>query len=612
MRTYDAEARRLRARGALVATVVLLGVLVLGFFRVQVLRSSSYRLRSDSNRLRALPIPAPRGALFDRHGRLIAENVPGYAISLLPAPVDSLRATLQALAPPLALTAARIDVILAGARRYPHQPVLVEGDASFEQVSAVEERRVEFPGVLIEMGPKRRYVAGPTTAHVTGYVSEVSDQELARPEFEGYSPGQIVGKEGIERQYESLLQGRPGVRYVEVDALGRIVGAFQGRPELSAVPGQPLRLSLDLELQQWIDRIFPDTMRGAVVALNAEDGGVLALYSRPSFDPNDFVGGIDADLWTGLNADPARPLLNRALNGVYPPGSTFKIATAGIALARGVVAPDEYMSIPCRGGMQFGNRYFRCWRPGGHGYLTLADAIRDSCDVYFYQLGLRIGLEPLVEAGNRLGFRGRCGIDLPGESAGLYPEDLGYWKRRFGYDGTPAEALSMAIGQGPNAQTPLKMAQFFLAVARDGTAPPPRVVVTDSVEPGFTLDISPENLEWLREGMRRVLRPGGTAYLSSLEHWDLMGKTGTSQNSQDPERDHAWFVGLAGPRGGDPEIVVAVIVEFGLSGSGVAAPIVAKTADFYLRRKHGIPVDTMQTLGEHLRAGRPARWAVWR
>ncbi|MBI4539863.1 MAG: penicillin-binding protein 2 [Gemmatimonadetes bacterium] len=611
MKAYDAELRRDRARGALAVTGVVLGVLILGFFRVQVLRSSAYVLESESNRLRALAVPAPRGAVFDRSGRIIADNVPGYAISLLPAPADSLRATLERLAPHLSLTRGRIEAIRANARRYPHQPVLVDGDASFDEVSAVEERRAEFPGILMEMRPKRRYVAGPVTAHVTGYVSEVSDAELARSEFQGYSPGQIVGKDAVERQYESRLQGRPGVRYVEVDVLGRIVGAFRPRPDVPAVPGGDLHLNLDLELHEWIDRIFPDSMRGAVVALNVEDGGVLALYSSPSFDPNAFVGGIDPDRWGALNTDPARPLLNRAANGVYPPGSTWKLATAGIALARGVVRPDETMAIPCRGGIQFGNRYFRCWRPEGHGYLSLVDAIRHSCDVYFYQLGLKIGLEALLEDGNRLGFGRRTGIDLPSEASGIFPPDVGYWLRRFGYRSTPAEVLSMAIGQGPNAQTPLKMAEFFLALARDGSAPAPRLVASDSVLRDFRLELTPDQLTLLREGIRRVVAPGGTAYLSSLEHWDLMGKTGTSQNAQDPERDHAWFVGIAGPRGGSPEIVVSAIVEFGESGSGTAAPLVAKTADFYLRRKHGIPVDTIQTLGEHLRAGRRAPWAAW-
>jgi penicillin-binding protein 2 len=235
-------------------------------------------------------------------------------------------------------------------------------------------------------------------------------------------------------------------------------------------------------------------------------------------------------------------------------------------------------------------------------------AIMHSCDVYFYQLGLRIGLERLLEEGTRIGFNEPCGIDLPAETPGRFPEGPEFFQRVFGYRPTQGEALNLAIGQGPNDQTPLKMAQFYLAIARDGSAPPPRLLRTDEPpEGGWSLDLSQEALRVMRAGLRAVTQPGGTAYLSSLEHWDLLGKTGTVQNPPNP--DHAWFVGIAGPWHGDPEIVVAAIVEFGEHGSTVAAPIVAKAADYYLRRRHGIPTDSIQTLREHLMTGTPAPWA---
>ncbi|MFC1661794.1 penicillin-binding transpeptidase domain-containing protein, partial [Gemmatimonadota bacterium] len=326
------------------------------------------------------------------------------------------------------------------------------------------------------------------------------------------------------------------------------------------------------------------------------------------FDPDLFVGGIAQAEWDVLNRDPARPLFNRAAQGLYPPGSTWKLATAAIALDLGLVTPEEVMPLPCRGGMQFGTRFFRCWRPEGHGAVNLLDGIRHSCDTYFYQLGLRIGLDRLLREGTRIGFNEPCGIDLPTEAEGVFPDSVSWWQSQYGYRATEGEVLNLAIGQGPNSQTPLKMAQFYLAIARDGSAPPPRILHSEvPPEGGWSLDLSPEALETMREGLRRVVEPGGTAYLASLEHWDLMGKTGTVQNPPNP--DHAWFAGIAGPRGEGPEIVVVVIVEFGESGSGVAAPLMAKTADFYLRRKHGIPLDTIQTLGEHWRVGRPAPWA---
>ncbi len=610
MRLDHPLSRQARTQGGMIVAGVLMGILILAFFRAQVLRSSAWDLQSRSNRLRPLSVPAPRGTLFDREGRVLADNVPGYSVILLPAHGDTIRAALERLSPHLGLSPGRVDFLLERARLSPRQPLVVKVNAGFSEVSALEERRSEFPSLYLEMRPRRRYPAGEAMAHLLGYLGEVTSGELEDSAFAGYEAGMIVGKDGIEREYERLLQGVAGVRYVEVDALGRIVGSFGGPAERPAAPGQDLRLNIDLELQEWIHRIFPDTMRGAVVVLDVEDGGVLALYSSPSFDPNDFVGGIAQDAWEALSSDPDLPLLNRTVLGRYPPGSTWKLATAAIGLDLGVVRPDETMPIPCTGGMQYGNRFFRCWNEEGHGTVDLVGAIRHSCDVYFYQLGLRIGLERLLAEGTRIGFNERCGIDLPAELVGEFPRDPGYWQeaRQFGYRATEGEVLSLAIGQGPNSQTPLKMAQFYLAIARDGSAPPPRILHTEEPpEGGWSLDLSPLALETMREGLRAVVRPGGTAHMSALEHWDLMGKTGTVQNPPNP--DHAWFAGIAGPWEGAPEVVVVVIVEFGESGSGVAAPLVAKTADFFLRKKHGIALDTIQTLREHLMAGRPAPWA---
>ncbi len=610
MNPYHPLARRKRARGAVMIITVILGTLGATFFRAQILRSDTWTLRSESNRLRPMPVPAARGTVFDRHGNVLADNIPGYAISVLPAPRDSVRAVLSRLGPLLGLDDERVERLMVRQRQDPRRPLLVDSDASFDEVAGLEERREQFPSVFLDMRPKRRYVASAAAAHVLGYVGEITAEELEEPGFADYEQGMVVGKEGMERQYEAALQGRQGTRYVEVDALGRIVGSFEGRPGDPAMPGRDLELNLDLDLMEWIHRIFPDTMRGAVVALDVADGGVLALYSAPSFDPNEFVGGIAVDLWSDLNTDPARPLYNRPVLGRYAPASTWKLASAAIALELGVVQATEHMPVPCTGGMRWGNRYWRCWKPEGHGSVDLVGALRDSCDVYFYQMGVRIGLDRLLEQGTRIGFAGRCGIDLPLEREGIFPADRTFWERRFGYTPTEGEVLSLSIGQGPNSQTPLKVAQFYLAIARDGSAPAPSILRNPESRPdGWTLDLSRENLEWLREGLRRVVQPGGTAYLSSLEHWDLMGKTGTGQNPQDPTRDHAWFAGMAGPRGQNPEIVVVVLVEFGESGSAMAAPIMAKTADYWLRRKYGIPVDTIQTLREHWMSGTPAPWA---
>ncbi len=612
MKITHPNLRRRRARVAVGVLAALMGVLTLVFFRAQVVRGTAWALQADSNRLRVLPVPAPRGTIFDRYGKVIADNVPSYSVSLFPAPLDSLEASLRRLQPHLALDDARVDELMEQARADRRQPLLVVQDAEYGEVAALEELRARFPDVFLEMRPKRRYMGGAALGHVLGYVGEISRDELEMPVFADYEQRMIVGKEGLERQYEQPLQGIQGVRYIEVDAVGRVVGSFEGQAAAPAFPGNDLHLNLDLGLVEYIHRIFPSDLRGAVVALSVEDGGILALYSAPSFDPNEFVGGIDRELWEDLNRDPTRPLFNRAVMGRYPPASTWKVATAAIALKMGVLEPGDAMPAPCTGSYRYGNDVRRCWNAAGHGHLDLAGALAHSCNVYFYQVGLRVGLDNMVEQGSRLGFGEPCGVDLPVESSGVFPATLGFWEDRYGFPPTENEVLSLAIGQGPNDQTPLKMAQFYLALARDGTAPAPQLAKSEEIDepgPAWSLDLSEENLEAIRDGLRQVTAPGGTAFMSTLEHWDLVGKTGTAQQGLGEERPHAWFVGLAGPWGSDPEILVAVIVEEGVSGSAAAAPVAAKAADFHLRQKYGIPTDTIQTLREHYQTGSPAPWA---
>ncbi len=617
MKPINPNRRHEMARGASLMLLFLMAILALSFFRAQVIRGSSWSLQSDSNRLRVLSVPAPRGTVFDRFGRIVADNVPSYSVALFPASVDSIAASLVRLAPILNLSDERIEALLESFRMSRQRPLFVKMNAPFEEIVALEELRAEFPGIFLEMRPRRRYVGGEALGHVMGYVGEVSMAELESLEFAGYEQGMIVGKDGLERQYEDGLQGVNGVRFVEVDAVGRIVGSFEGQAASSALPGTDLHLNLDLELMHFIHRIFPTSMRGAVVALDVETGGVLALYSAPSFDPNDFVGGIDRAIWDALNTDPANPLFNRAVVGRYPPASTWKLASAAIALELGVVSPNERMPVPCTGSYRFQNVVRRCWNANGHGSLDMAGAIAHSCNVYFYQLGVRIGLERLVREGNRLGFTERCGVDLPRESAGEFPDGLDWWERRFGARPYENEVLSLVIGQGPNSQTPLKMAQFYLALARDGSAPAPRLsrpAEGEEPEIAWTLNLSPASLATLRDGLRQVTEVGGTAFYSTLEHWDLIGKTGTAQGGVEQESPHAWFTGMAGPWGGEPEIVIVVIVEEvgeGQGGSSVSAPIAAKAADFHLRRKYGMETTEIQTLREHLEAGVPAPWARW-
>jgi penicillin-binding protein 2 len=576
-----------RARGRLarwLLALVLVG-LATQFFRIQVLKYTTYALRSDENRIRALPIPAARGTIYDRDGKVIAENVPGYSIAVLPASIDSLRVVLSELATILGQSDEKMEGLVASYRQHPNRPVIVDSDASFAEVSAIEERRAYLPGgIVIEAAPKRYYSTGPLLAHILGYVGEISDAWLQLPEFEGYEPGRIVGKTGIERVYEQALAGTPGIRYVEVNALGRVVGDFRGREMLPAIPGRDLVLNIDLDLQQRIAELFPDTAAGAVVALEPKTGAVLAMYSAPSYDPNVFVGEFEPAEWRALNTDPGRPLFNRAVSAAYAPGSTFKLVLAGVALWEGDATAETKMPIPCRGALMYYGRVFHDWTPAGHGSLDLRGAIRHSCDVYFYQLGLKIGLNRLLADVPEFGFGRPTGIDLPSEIAGIFPPDTAWYTRRYGRRGwTNSVVLNLAIGQGENAQSPLKMTQFFAALADDGVLPTPRVARDGPVtEPPARLPLDTEALAVLRDALVAVVNePGGTARGSRLRDWTLAGKTGTAQNPHG--EDHAWFIGFAPAE--DAAIVAAVIVEAGGHGSSAAAPIVSRAIQFYLDKR---------------------------
>src|SRR5881398_38596 len=498
--------RRLRVARAVVWLVI--GVFVVVFFRTQILEHGKYRLQSELNRLRPIPLPAPRGLIMDRNGKVLAENVPGYTVSLLPGDEDSLRATLRPLAPLVKLDSAELTRVLLRHSRAPYLPVTVLTNAKFELVSALQERRVIFPGLLIQPEPKRHYPDSSLVAHLIGYVGEVTEAERGQRRFTGVRLGGVVGKDGLERQYDDSLRGADGMRFVEVSALGRVVREAGAASTLLPVAGQPLRTTIDLDLQRYVAQIFPAGQRGALLALNPNTGEILALYSSPGFDPNAFVGGIDPGAWRRLNESESHPLFDRSIQARYPPGSTWKLAVAAIALKRGLVTFRSHMPIPCRGGLQYGTRFFRCWSAQGHGDLALADAIAQSCEVYFYQLGLKIGLSSLLEEANRIGFHTRTGVNLPGEITPEFPAGTEYYDRAYGpRRWTSAVTLNLAIGQGENAQTLVNMVRFYQMLASDGHARPP-FLVHPGPNPNVTLGLSPDQIAGLRQAMISVVERG--------------------------------------------------------------------------------------------------------
>jgi penicillin-binding protein 2 len=418
---------------------------------------------------------------------------------------------------------------------------------------------------------------------------------LTQPQFATYKAGQQVGKGGLELQYEGLLHGREGSRFVEVDARGRIVRE-QGAQERKAVQAQSLQTNIDLDLQMFTAKIFGDTLPGGAVVMDPETGAVLAIFSGPSYDPNRFTGGIPATYWDSLLKHKARPLYNKALQGVYAPGSTWKLATAVMGLQDKAITTTSRMPQSCNGYYYFGNRSWACWEKGGHGSLDLTGAIARSCDVYFYQLGLKLGLSRLVAGGAQFGFGSRTGIDVPQEVRSRYPETLKYFDDKYTASGwTPgAMALNMSIGQGDNAQTILNMARFYTALATDGYAAKPEIVKRNP-ERTRIFELSESDMAALRNAMVGVTSAGGTAASAALTGVTLAGKTGTAQTTALSKGgcDHAWFVGFAPAE--KPKVVVSVMVECGAHGY-VAARIASQIVGKYLGVQ---PTFLMQTQGDN-------------
>ena len=604
--------RSARMRRSMMVRVMILGLVGLlgtALFRLQVLRGAEYELQSQSNRLRPVPVPAPRGTIYDRHGQVVAGSIPGYQVMLMPASMDSMDAQIERLTPILGLTAANITRAKRKWQRQRHLPMMVLDDADPRAIARLEERRYQFPGVLVYEYAKRHYPSGENIAHMIGYVAEISEKEL-QEDFPSYEQGRWIGKNGLERQYEDRLGGTPGMRYLEIDARGRIKRWLPEEMGTPPVPGQDLHLYLDLDLQNFIAHIFPKTYTGSIVAIDPQTGGILAYYSHPTYDPNRFIGGIPADYWNELREDEAKPLVDRVAGSRQPAASTWKLAVAGMALDLGVVKPDEYMPQPCTGGIYYG-RYARCWYTPGHGRQNLIEGIKNSCNVYFYQLGIKIGLERFLETGTRLGFGDRTGVDIPTEITNSWPTDLEWYENRFGYTPYDNEVLSLAIGQGPISLTVLKLAHIYSALtAPSGKVPAPRLAAEAGAPPD-TFSFQLDNLEqwYLQAGMRRVVGPGGTAALSRLRGWDFIGKTGTAQSSQSGiTPDHAWFVGTGAREvGAPPEIAVTMFLEYGLHGY-LASGYVAEAVNFYLDRKYGRPFQRWATPRLRFANGLPVDW----
>ena len=573
--------RRGRAASVIVAGVLIF--LLSAFFRAQVIRNQDYTLKSEENRLRQIPTPAPRGKILDRNNKPIAENVVGYSVALLAQREDTLRSTLDRLKTAINLTPRQYQDAIRRFHRDPTRPTVIIQDASLDIVAVLEEHHMDFPSLIIQSAPKRIYPNGTAVGALVGYISEISESELANLASAGYKPGQLIGKRGLEKQYEQELRGREGIQFVEVDAKNRVVSTGRARDAITPQEGPPLYTNIDLDLQEYMHSLFGDSLAAGAVAMNPKTGEVLALYSSPSIDPNRFVGGVAASYYDSVRTDARQPEYNKVTQATQPPGSTFKLATSVMALEDSLITFDSHMPQTCNGFYYFGNRAWRCWRKEGHGSLNLYNAIAQSCDVYFYQLGQRLTLSRLVGGGIALGFDKKTGIDIPEENKPRFPTSVpDYFNQKYGpRNWTPGSTeLNMAIGQGENAQTVINMARFYSALATDGTEPTP---IIKKGNPKLTkrITLAPDQITQLRKAMMGVVSEGGTAAGAAIKGVKIAGKTGTAQTMRNDKNGKplywAWFAGMAPAE--DPQIVVVVMVPNvtfeGATSAGFATKIIA-------------------------------------
>ncbi len=576
-----------RTRFLTIALAAIFLLLVGKLIHLQVFSFDYYTQISEENRIRILPKTAMRGKIVDRFGRLLASDRPAYTVSIIPSEANNLPLLADQLSPLLQMEDDRIVQKVKERRFRKYEPIPIRQDLAFPAVCVIEESNELFPGVIYQLNHARFYPYDNVGAHLLGYTGEVDEAETKAQ----YRLGSMIGRAGIEKQYDQQLRGLDGIDYYEVAATGRIIGFLEDKPNREPLPGDELGLAIDLDLQLLVDSLFGDTLAGAAVFMDPRNGEILALVSQPDYDANLFSGFVPADDYKRLINDERRPLFDRTIRGTYPPGSTSKLLTAGAALEAGIITPQTRLK-PCYGGFQFGNRFFRCHKRSGHGDVNLYQAIEQSCDTYFYQVGLKLGLSNFKEYAHRCGFDELTGIDLPAEKAGHVPDEAWYMKTYGKYGWTKAVLLNLAIGQGEFLTTPLALAQFYCGIVNDGVEYKPHLI-RYSIPPGGdtvwthpevrrTLPFKKETLQVLRDAALMVVHgTSGTASGSKLPGGIKMGgKTGTAQNPHGNE--HAWFAGYAPAE--NPIIVGVVLAELAGHGSTAAAPIVKKVFIRHLQK----------------------------
>lgn len=572
----------------LLASYVIAGLFALFAIRLwqlQVLQGKEYRKISTENMLRIIKIPAPRGIIYDRTGIPLVKNSPYFYASLMPENLKQVN--IQYLADILGINAGDIYARINKKGLSPFEPIKLKEGLTFKEIAAIEARRSDFPGLIIDIDMSREYRYGNIGAHLIGYLGKLNPSQSKNPEFKDVPPEAFIGQWGAELLFDRSLRGIPGERIIEIDAIGREIKLLQENPP---VKGEDLKLSIDINLQKAAEEAFAGRA-GAMVALKPDTGEILGLVSRPSFDPNLFARGINYSQWAALIQDKKKPMLNRALQSQYPPGSTFKIITAIAALNEGVITPDT--KVTCTGGITYGKWQFGCWKKGGHGTVSLHRAIVESCDVYFYEAGKRLGIDKIAEYARKLGLGSETGLQLVKERSGLIPDTK--WKHeKRNQQWYLGETFNAAIGQGYVAVTPMQMAQLMSIVANGGLIYRPVMVKAEApLQPVASVDIKPQVLDLVRDGLYGAVNEGGgTGGAAKSNIAAIGGKTGTAQvvsirksSHHLPEkfRDHAWFVAFAPVE--KPAIALCVFIEHGGHGGGAAAPIAKLAIEAYLKNK---------------------------
>jgi len=566
-------------------------LLLFGFWKLQVLDSGYYGQLAERNRIRSIPVIAPRGRMLDREGRVLVDNYPSFSVLLLREDEPLLEQHLGEIAEGLDMQPDDLKQQIDAARALPRfNPIVVKPEATPADIAFIESHRADLPLLELLMVHRRKYPGDGFMAHAIGYVGEVNEKQIEASSGR-LRPGDIAGKSGLERTYNDTLMGADGMRRVIVNSLGKEVGKLEQK---EAIPGKPIHLTIDYDLQLAAENSL-GPQQGAVVALDPRTGEVLAMSSHPAFDPKDFAVRISKEQWQQLNEDALRPLLNRAIQAQLAPGSVFKIVMA-TAMLESKAVPENF-SVDCRGAEDFYGRQFKCWvyGKGSHGHVELHDAIVKSCDIFFYNLGKRLGIDRISYYASQLGLGRRTGIDLPGEQEGLVPSEA--WKQKvFKQKWYPGETISVAVGQGATTVTPLQLAHTIAGIAMGGIFHRPHLLLGAKDTDETTFPISEDTTDKVTQAMFDVVNEqGGTAHGAHLEGIEFCGKTGSAQMISNEGKaragghvgkelaDNAWFVGFAPRR--NPEIIVAVLVDHGLHGASAAAPVARDVIKAYYDKK---------------------------